>query len=283
MNNLSIVDAHIHLWDINHLSYPWLDSVPKIKRNYLIEDYDQATENCEIESMVFVQAACLSEQFLDELSWIQSIADKDNRLKGIVPWAPMHLGEGVEDTLRIFQKDSRIKGVRQLIQGEKKADFCCSEEFVAAVQLLAKYDLHFELTVDVDQFPDVMKLIEQCPDTQFILDHIGNPNIEKGQLTPWDEYLRVFARSGNHYCKFSNFVCNANLDHWKTEDLKPFAEVVIDVFGVDRLIWASDWPHALRASSWQRWFETSLELTRDFNSQEHDSFFNKNAMKFYRL
>ena len=279
----SIVDAHIHLWDLDNLSYPWLEAVPEIKKNYLMADYYKAAKNQDVEAMIFVQAECSSEQFLNELAWVQAIADKDERLKGIVPWAPLHLGVEVEGILENFQKDSRIKGVRQIIQLEQETGFCLSQGFIDGIRLLGEYGLHFELTIDVHQFPDVLKLVEQCPGTQFILDHIGNPNIAKKQMNLWGEYLKIFADSGNHYCKFSNFVCNANLVNWTTEDLKPFSEVVIDSFGVDRLIWASDWPHALRASSWNRWFETSLELTSEFSAKEQDQFFKENAIKFYRI
>ncbi|MFZ4779434.1 MAG: amidohydrolase family protein, partial [Terrimicrobiaceae bacterium] len=57
--------------------------------------------------------------------------------------------------------------------------------------------------------------------------------------------------------KFSNLVCNADLEHWTPDELRPFAEAVFEAFGPDRVIWGSDWPHALRASEFTRWLETA--------------------------
>lgn len=278
-----LVDAHIHLWDLHKLSYPWLSSVPEIRQDYLLKDYFSATVEKEIEAMVFVQAECKSEQFLDELKWIQSIADSEKRLKGIIPWAPIHTGNSVESILEEFKKDHRIKGVRHIIQSEIDPAFCQSQKYIDGVRLLGQYELHFELTIDPLQFPAVMKLVEQCPDTKFILDHIGNPDISNLRLSPWKDYLKEFADSGSHFCKFSNLVCNADLQNWTIKDLKPFSETVIEVFGAERLIWGSDWPHALRASSWNRWYSASVELVKEFTENEKQLFYRENAINFYRL
>jgi len=102
-------------------------------------------------------------------------------------------------------------------------------------------------------------------------------------MQPWRDHLRVFAASGPHPCKLSNLVCNADLERWTIDDLRPFAEAVIENFGPDRIIWASDWPHALRASSWPRWFETALELTAGLGPVAQRKIFHDNAEVFYRL
>lgn len=283
MKNFSIVDAHIHLWDLQHLDYPWLNHFPEIKKNFLMSDYDAATAGHSVEKMVFVQAECNPSQFLDEINWVQALAEKDERLAGMVPWAPLHTGNAVAGVLEDFAKHPLIKGVRQLIQPEKDLNFCLHPDFVQGIRLLGENGLHFELTIDPEHFPAVLKLVERCPGTRFILDHIGNPNILKKEFQPWKDHLKAFANSGAHCCKFSNFVCNADLNQWHIEDLKPYSAAVIDTFGPDRLIWGSDWPHALRAASWSRWFETAVALTATLSEQERHCIFKTNAVRFYNL
>lgn len=283
MKNFSIVDAHIHLWDLVHLDYPWLNHFPKINRSFSMTDYDAASAGQPVEKMVFVQAECRPSQFLEEVKWVSAIADKDSRLAGIVPWAPIHKGSAVSEILEVFARNPKIKGVRQLIQLEEDINFCLRPDFIEGIRLLGESDLHFELTIDPKHFPAVLKLIERCPDTRFILDHIGNPNIAARELQPWKSYLRAFADSGPHYCKFSNLVCNADLDYWQIEDLKPYSEAIIEAFGPERLIWGSDWPHALRASSWSRWFKTAVALTEGLNEQQREGIFKMNAIHFYNL
>lgn len=283
MKNLSIVDAHVHLWDLQHLDYPWLNPFPKINRSFLLPEYDIATAGQSVDKMVFVQAECSPSQFLEEVKWVQTLAEKDARLAGIVPWAPLHTGNAVTEILEEFAKNPKIKGVRQLIQPEKDLNFCLHPDFIQGVKLLGKNNLHFELTIGPEHFPAVLKLVEHCPDTRFILDHIGNPNIAEKQFQTWIEYLKAFADSGPHYCKFSNLVCNADLNQWQVEDLKPYSDAVIDTFGSERIIWGSDWPHALRAASWSRWFETAIALTNGLSETECNGIFKTNAIRFYNL
>lgn len=278
-----IIDAHIHLWDIGKLNYPWLANVPAINRTFLPRDYDEARGETPVASMVFVQCECRPDQYREELAWVQALADRDPRLGAIVPWAPLENGEAVAGPLRAMAADPRVKGVRRIIEFEDDLDFCVRPGFVRGVQLLGETGLHCELTVGPRNFPNVMKLIAASPGTRFILDHIGCPNIKEGRLQPWKDYLRAFAASGPHPCKFSNLVCNADLEHWTLEDLRPFAEAVIEIFGPERMIWASDWPHALRASSWSRWFETARELTAGLGGAAQRKIFHDNAKAFYRL
>ncbi len=106
-----------------------------------------------------------------------------------------------------------------------------------------------------------------------------------GRLQPWKDYLRAFAASGPHPCKFSNLVlvCNADLERWTVDDLKPFADAVFEAFGPERLIWGSDWPPALRAASWSRWFETAWTLTSALGPAAQRKIFHDNAKTFYRI
>ncbi|SNR78113.1 L-fuconolactonase [Lutibacter agarilyticus] len=282
--DLPIIDTHIHIWDLKKLTYPWLKNMqPIVNQTYLMSDYDKAIGCQKVESMVFVQCECKPEQFQEELQWVQNIADVDKRLQGIIPWAPLHTGNAVEPILQGFKKDPRIKGVRQIIQFEEDPDFCLKPDFIRGVQLLGQYGLHFEITIDPSHFKAVMKLIEKCPDTRFILDHIGNPNIDKQELHPWKELIKNFADSGPHYCKFSNFLGNANLKNWKINDLKPFSEVVIESFGPKRLIWGSDWPPLERAATWQTWLQVAETLTKDLNENDKSLVFRENAIQFYGL
>lgn len=278
-----LIDAHIHLWDLDHLTYPWLETVPVINRSFLPADYDAATSGNRIEAMVFVQCECEPAQHLEELAWVQSIADRDPRLKGIVPWAPLEDGEAVGEELASMAADPRVKGVRRIIEFEPDPAFCIQPGFIRGVQLLGENNLHCELTIAPEHFPNVMKLVEAAPETRFILDHVGCPHIDQGQLAPWADHIRAFAASGPHRCKFSNLVCNADLENWTVDDLRPYAETVIDAFGPERLIWSSDWPHVLRAATWKRWLEAADELTASLGREYRRKLFHDNAAAFYRL
>lgn len=283
MINFPIIDAHIHIWDINNLDYKWLEQFPELNRTMLLSDYNKAIGNVNIEKFIYMQSECHPSQYLDEIKWVESIAEKDPRLAAIIPWAPIHAGKAVSNTLESFHSNQKIKGVRQLIQNQSEMDFCLKPQFIEGIKLLGEYNLHFELTISPAQFPSVIKMVEQCPETLFILDHVGNPNILNNEFRPWAAYIKAFSETGNHYCKFSNFVCNADLNHWNIDDLKPYSDHIIETFGTDRIIWASDWPHALRASSWSKWFDTAIELTEGLSTEALKKIFYDNAKTFYNL
>jgi L-fuconolactonase len=173
----AVVDPHLHVWDTNRLRYPWLAGFPLLNRSFLMADFDQARGGLMVEQLVFVQAECEPAQHLLELSWVQSLANQDQRISGLVPWVNVEAGQAICPTLDLFKQDPRVKGVRRLLFTEADPRFCLQNGFVQGVQELGARDLHFELCLRPDQFPAAMELIERCPQTRFVLDHIGNPDI----------------------------------------------------------------------------------------------------------
>src|SRR4051812_13786685 len=99
MPSFPIVDTHLHIWDLNRLSYPWLASIPALNKNHLIDDYRRACNGVEVAKMVFLQCECLPAQYEQELNWVTEVAASDPRIRGIVPWAPLENGTAVEDDL----------------------------------------------------------------------------------------------------------------------------------------------------------------------------------------
>lgn len=278
-----IVDAHIHLWDINKFSYPWLAEVPIINQTFNLPDYNKAMGAQQVQAMVYVQCECKRDQSLDELEWVNSLADQDPRLQAIVPWAPLEFGSLAEPILREMAKNTRVKGIRRIIEFEEDPDFCIQPGFVKGVQLLGSFGLHCELTIDPKHFPNVLKLMKLCPQTRFILDHCGSPNIDRGEFKFWKEHITAFSEAGPHYCKFSNLICNADLQNWSPDDLQPYAETVLKCFSPDRLIWGSDWPHLLRGATIERWLEVSRIFTQYLSIEDLQKVYHKNAIDFYRL
>lgn len=278
-----IVDAHIHLWDINKFSYPWLADVPIINHTFGLPDYNKAMGAQQVQAMVYVQCECRRDQSLDELKWIDSLADQDPRLQAIVPWAPLEYGALAEPILREMAKNPRVKGIRRIIEFEDDPDFCIQPGFVKGVQLLGALGLHCELTISPEHFPNVLKLMKLCPQTRFILDHCGSPNIDRGEFKHWEEHITAFSEAGPHYCKFSNLICNADLQNWSPDDLQPYAETVLNCFSPDRLIWGSDWPHLLRGATIKKWLEIARVFTENLSIEDLQKVYRNNAIDFYGL
>jgi L-fuconolactonase len=286
MFSFPIIDTHVHLWDSTYLHRPWLEEVPLLNRPYGLEQYLEQTEALSIEASVCVEADVLPEERLQEVRWLSDQAHQNPLIQGIVAAAPI----GVEDrtVLRSFLDplvtiDPRVKGVRRLIQGETMPGFCVQPNFVHDIQMLSEYDLTFDLCLKHGQLPDVIELVRQCPDTRFVLDHIGKPDIRQHLLDPWREQIQELATLGNVACKISGMVTEADHQHWTAEDIATYMMHVLTSFGEDRVMFGGDWPVLLLASSYYRWVETVDVLTSSMSSSALRKFWSENARRIYRL
>src|SRR5262249_7468067 len=136
MPTFPIVDTHLHLWDPQRLRYPWLDNNPLLNKPYLLDDFKRACGSVEVGKMVFLQCECEVSQYVDEAAWVTSLAAKDPRIEGIVPWAPLEKGDSVRSDLEQLAANPLIKGIRRIIQFEPDIEFCLRPDFVKGVQAL---------------------------------------------------------------------------------------------------------------------------------------------------
>lgn len=282
MDNIPIIDTHVHLWHPKQLRYPWLKQVPALNKPYLLNDYAAAYENLDIESIVFVQCDTLPDDGLKETEWVTSLTVDEPRIKGIVAWAPLEEGNQVEPFIEKLAENTLVKGIRRLIQGES-VNFCIQSNFVDGVNTLASYGLSFDICIFHPQLANAIQLVEQCPNVQFILDHIGKPDIKNQLFEPWKREIRTLAEHSNAYCKISGLVTEADHDSWTPSDLKPYINHVIDCFGFDRVIYGSDWPVSTLASDYQRWVNTLHDAVSGCSHDELSKLFHDNAIRFYKL
>ncbi len=282
MDNFPIVDTHVHLWHPKQLRYPWLKDVPNLNRPYLLQDYSDAYQDLNIESIVFVQCDTHPDDGLKETTWVTSLAAVEPKIKGIVAWAPLEEGELVAPFVEKLAEESLVKGIRRLIQSED-IDFCIQPNFVKGVKTLSRFNLSFDLCIFHPQLSNAINLVEQCPNVQFILDHIGKPDIKNQLFDPWKQEITKLASFENVYCKISGLVTEADHDSWTPEDLRPYIEHVIEAFSFDRVIYGSDWPVSTLASDFPRWVQTLKEAVSGCSTDELNKLFHDNAIEFYRL
>ena len=283
MPNFPIVDTHLHIWDLKRLRYPWLDNVPMLNRDHLIQEYRSICGPVQVGKMVFLQCECEQAQFQDEADWVTEVAAIDPRIRGIVPWAPLEKGDAAHAELAKLASNPLIKGIRRIIQFEADPEFCLKPDFVKGVQSLPKHGLSFDICINHTQMANTLKLVRQCPDVQFIMDHIAKPDIKHGLLDPWKQHLREFAALPNVWCKMSGLVTEADFQKWTPVDLKPYIDHVVECFGFDRIIFGGDWPVASQATDYPRWVNTLDAALSGCSPDELHKVYVRNAEKFYRV
>lgn len=289
MANFSIVDTHLHLWDLQNLRYPWLDEEPKINKNFLLEDYKEASKNLDIQQMVFMQCDCLPEQSVDEAMWVAGLMQEESRLAGMVARAPLEGGEAIAKAHldQLHAVNPKIKGIRRLLQGEPSLDFCLQPSFIEGVKVVGNYNLPFDLCLNYRHLPNALEFAKQVPQVKMVIDHIAKPDIKAGTdseaFQQWKSYMAEFAKLDHVHCKLSSMATEANHENWTIEDLRPYVNHVIEHFGAEKCFFASDMPVSTLASSLEKSVNTLAELISDLSDDEKQAIFSKNGKAFYGI
>jgi len=278
-----ITDSHLHLWDDKHLNYPRLSSMPMLNGSYLVSDLLEATKSLHLESFVFIQSGCEESQALAEVEWITELARRDARIHGIIAHAPLELGNEARPYLEALKNNNRVKGVRRVLIFEKN-DFCLQEKFLEGVKCLAEFNFSFDICIHARQLPAVIRMVEECPEVKFILEHLGNPGMAVQDFEGWQKQMTDLAVFPNVWCKISR-VITEDTRNWSSDDLKPYVYHAIREFSYDRVMFGSDWPVVNIASSYAHWVHILSDLLMHHQASEEDlrKIFHENAKRCYAL
>jgi L-fuconolactonase len=262
-----------------------LDQEALLGQAYELDTYQTHTQGVTVEAMIYVEVDVKPVYALAEAAWVaQQASAMDPRLQGLIAFAPVEDGELVRVYLDELAKiGPLVKGVRRIVQGEADPAFCAQPDFIRGVQILAEYGLSFELCLRHFQLPAAVELAKHCPQTSFMLDHIGKPAIAERQLEPWRTQIRALAAYPNVTCKVSGLVTEADPHQWTPDNLAPYILHVLEAFGEDRVVFGGDWPVILLASNYKRWVETLDTLTAHLSAGAKRKLWVENARRFYRL
>ena len=225
-----------------------------------------------------VQAA----QTVAETRWLLAQAHASGGLiKGVVGWLDMAAPDAPE-VLEELARDPLLCGVRPMLQEIPDVDWVLQPGLDAAFRALIERDLAFDVLIRPPHLPATLTLLTRYPDLRAIVDHCGKPDISRGMWQPWADEIRRIARETNAYCKLSGLVTEAR-PGWKVNDLRRYAEHVIECFGPDRVAWGSDWPVMLLNADYPRWLDAARQLIAPLSAEQQAGILGRNAVSFYRL
>lgn len=281
-NVSSIVDAHVHLWDPERFRYPWLEGLPLLNHAFMPEELMAGSISSGVGKFVFVECGCEPSQNLAEADWVTTLAQTRSELKGIVAHAALERGQAALSDLKQLATHSLVKGIRRNLQGESN-DFLRQPGLIEGLKLLPQFGFTFDLCIRPDQLAAAHELVERVPEVTFVLDHFGKPPVRNKGFEPWARDLRELATAPNVVCKISGLTTEADWKEWKVADLEPYFDHALACFGLQRVLFGSDWPVATLATSYERWIETVLKLMPFANEKELAQLFQTNAERIYRV
>ncbi len=279
---MKIVDTHQHLWDLDLFRYAWLRQLPDLNRSFRMNDYLAATNGLAIEKSVHLEADVDEPFMLDETMHLLRLADcADNPLEGVVACGRPESKE-FKTYVEKIADHPKLRGIRRVLHTQPD-DLGQRETFIENVCSLAGYGLSFDICVLARQLPLAIRLVSQCPDVTFILDHCGVPQVRDKVLDPWRSLILEIAKFPNVFCKISGLIAYADPNNWNTEDLRPYVDHAIECFGWDRVMFGSDWPVCTLSASYRQWVDVLLSLTRSAGEASQNKLFHHNAIRVYRL
>lgn len=298
MSGLRIVDAHHHLWDLNHIHYPWLSNRPvspsicgditPITDNFTIDRYKAGFGRHNVIKSVHVEAGCDPERALDEFAWLQEIANMHGYPNAIVAKVEMHRDDA-EATIEKHTAFANVRGIRQMVNWHSDmSKVYAPENYLEHTTwrknygLLAKYHLSFDMQIYAGQMKQAHELLKAHPDVPVVIDHSGMPiDRSLAQLKEWQSGLKLLAELDHVTIKLSGL---GMVDHkWTTEFIRPYILTMIDIFGPDRAMFGSNFPVDKLYSSFEDLFDAYDAITADFSDTERGMLFAGSAERFYRI
>lgn len=286
-----IVDAHLHLWDLQVVRPPWVAAATGrakevLARDHRLVEFAAARRGLDVSQAVYMEVDVAEADEVKEAEYVTRLCAEGSSplVAAVISGRPASADFGAY--LDRFQGNPTIKGLRQVLHtGATPPRFCLEPAFVRGVRLLGERGLSFDLCLRNDQLAAGAELIEQCPGTRFILDHCGNPHAGSLDLAGWQRGIERIAalKDRTVICKVSGLYGNVAAADWPAPRLAPLVRTVIDRFGWDRVIFASDWPVVNLGASYRTWVETLRQIVRADSPANQAKLFRENARKFYGL
>ncbi|MDT0687150.1 amidohydrolase family protein [Autumnicola psychrophila] len=187
----------------------------------------------------------------------------------------------MDHSLARFSENKMFKGVRHTVYDEK-GGFMTDPAFQRGVSKLANFGLIYEVLVFPYQLPGAIALAEKFPEQKFVLDHLAKPDVSKPPSEQWKQDIQQLAENENVFCKVSGLLSEAG-KNWNPPDFIPFLDVIVKSFGMERLMFGSDWPVSLSGGS----YEESLKIVEDYFSAYSEEDLKKvmggTACEFYNI
>jgi L-fuconolactonase len=232
-----------------------------------------------VDGFVTVQAR----QTLEETDALLAIAEQERLIRAVVGWVPL-VDPDVAGVLDRYSDQTRLRGVRHVVQDEPDDRFLLRDDFNRGVSLLQARGLVYDILIFSRQLPAAIEFVDLHPSQPFVLDHIAKPTIKASVFdTEWETRIRDLARRQNVTCKFSGVATEVRDASWSIDDIRPYWEVVLEAFTPSRLMFGSDWPVCLLRTGHRQWLDTVRELASDLTADEQAAIFSGTATEAYGL
>lgn len=275
-----IIDGHAHLWEPGR----GFDVMPirdhgLFRRDFLIPDLARHCECCGVDHVVVTQSA----PQLEETEFLLDICRDVPLIAGVTGWVDLAAPD-VGDTLDRLANEPKFIGVRAQLRRVPDTDFIARPQVRRGLAAVAERRLSVVLLAEARHHSHCLALLEIQPSLAAVLNHGGMPDLIGGDMASWRRIMAAYAKRTAAVVQLSGFVSLAGPGYTSA-----LVELVVghllDHFGADRLMFASDWPMTDLHASYEIWWNvlnTALDRV-GLSPGERNSIFEGAARRVHRL
>ena len=282
-----IVDAHQHFWDPRVNYHPWLCDQPPIpfrygdysmlRRPYLPADYFSDASPHQVVKTVYVETEWDPRDPIGEIRYVERLRRETGFPTVAVAQAWLDRDD-FPDTLEELARFDFVRGVRHKPRPGRMDD----ARWRAGFALLARRGLRFDLQAPWAQLEEAARLARGFPETRIILNHAGLPaDRSREGIAGWKKALQALAACPNAAVKISGLGVPGQA--WTAKSNREIVLAAIDVFGIDRAMFASNFPVDGLCASFDAIITGMREILRDHPAAEQRAFFHDNAIRIYDM
>ncbi len=275
-----MIDSHVHFWRRRgpH-EIRIIERIAGMQHDFMPADLKPQALPLGIDGVVVIEAAAALAETRDLLD----MAEADPFVRGVVGWVDLASPDCVAALGALAARPAFV-GVRVQAYEVGGLGILDDPAVRPGLEALARHDRALDLLVTPRQLGLATEFIRAAGELRVVVNHCGRPLVMTGELQPWADDMRRLARETKAFCKLSGLVERA-LFEWRPADLEPYVLHLLDCFGPERLLFASNWPVSNLHGTYVRWWEALQEILdrQGLGSDERQQLFEGTAVRAYRL
>jgi L-fuconolactonase len=277
-----MIDSHHHFWWSGRHAYTWPDAVgDRFARDFTPDDLRPELARCGVKGTVLIQVL---HQVGGETEECLDLSQEVSFVRGVVGWLPLVDPDATSRALEGLRGRGKLVGVRHLISNEADPRWLLAGGVVESLELLAASGLVFDaIPVSPAQFESVLEVAGRLPELKIVVDHLGRPPIPEQGWEPWATQAARASEHRNVSMKLSIGLDVIMRWRWSTDAVRRYSDHVLDLFGSNRVMAASNWPVILLGASYQEAWNGITELVSDLSAAERHSVLGGTAERIYAL
>ncbi|HHG91100.1 MAG TPA: amidohydrolase [Devosia sp.] len=282
-HEVEFLDTHQHLIYPDKAGYAWTDEVPALAgKAFSLSLYKELTASKGVKATIFMESGTDDPDYQREVYMVAELArDPASKILGIIASCRVERKEGFDAWLEECS-DLPVVAFRGLLHSLTR-DNVQNPVSIANARKIGTRGLVFDLCGPLEQMSNAAELVKACPDTFFMLDHCGVPDIAGGDMSEWKQGIDRMAQLPNVACKVSGVTAYCGSRPITLETLRPWLDYVVGAFGTDRLVWGSDWPVVNVGKGIAAWIDLSRDYLAPFSRDEQIAIASANAERIYKV